>query len=161
MPFKWKSCLKVLCCDLICHASTWCDTTPSFPPFPHQLPILPVWDVYKMLQAIKVCKVPGPDLIPQKLLKDFACEGSTLLCHVHSSSLKEGLVPKHWNEAVDIPILKTCPCRTTKTNISDIPVCKDCWRLCSPVYTQWNLFWPQTVWKSKRQVHLPSSPWPC
>lgn len=82
---------------------------PAFLPPTNPLPTIPVWEVYNALQAVKPTKAPGPDQIPQKLLKEFACEISAPLCHILNCSFNEGIVPKQWKEAVVIPIPKSRP----------------------------------------------------
>ncbi|XP_078585796.1 uncharacterized protein LOC144867616 [Branchiostoma floridae x Branchiostoma japonicum] len=84
-------------------------TLPSFLPASKQLPPLQVWDVYKRLLAIKSSKAPGPDSIPLKLLREFACEFADPFCHILNTSFAEGLVPSQWKEAVVVPIPKSQP----------------------------------------------------
>jgi hypothetical protein len=48
--------------------------------------------VYQALRKIKTNKSPGPDLIPNKILKMFAFELAPVIADVYNSSLSQGVV---------------------------------------------------------------------
>ncbi|KAI8479105.1 hypothetical protein Bbelb_431700 [Branchiostoma belcheri] len=91
----------------------------SLPPIdatslPSYLPLLPApqvkpWDVYKKLLKVKPRKAAGPDGIPGKLIKEFACELSEPFTDILNTSLLEGSVPDEWKNAIVVPIPKTTP----------------------------------------------------
>ena len=73
------------------------------------LPLVYPWEVYDKLKVVKTKKAPGPDEIPQGVLRDFACELSDPLCDILNTSFREGIVPSQWKEANVIPIPKSQP----------------------------------------------------
>ena len=72
-------------------------------------PRIEPWEVYHKLKSVKVGKAGGPDMIPPRLIKEFACELSVPLSHIYSESLAEGTSPPEWKKAVVIPVPKTTP----------------------------------------------------
>ncbi|XP_078616268.1 uncharacterized protein LOC144884690 [Branchiostoma floridae x Branchiostoma japonicum] len=82
---------------------------PSFLPASQELPTRHVWDVCKRLLAVNTNKAPGPDGIPFKVLREFACDLSTPLYHVLNSSYAKGTVPSQWKQAVVVPVSKSQP----------------------------------------------------
>ncbi|KAI8494383.1 hypothetical protein Bbelb_276090 [Branchiostoma belcheri] len=61
------------------------------------------------LLAVNANKASGPDGIPSKVIRDFACELSTPFCHILNSSFAEGTVPSQWKQAVVVPVPKSQP----------------------------------------------------
>ncbi|XP_019639943.1 PREDICTED: uncharacterized protein LOC109481796 [Branchiostoma belcheri] len=86
----------------------------SFLPSPEQLPRLLDWDVYQRLRAVKPNKASGPDNIPPKLIKEFACELTSPLCHILNASFATGVVPHQWKQAVVVPVPKSQPATLDK-----------------------------------------------
>ena len=62
--------------------------------------------VMKLLQELKVNKAPGPDLIPNRVLKECYIELSPILTGLYRKSLKDGHLPRDWLSANVIGILK-------------------------------------------------------
>ena len=62
--------------------------------------------VRKLLDAIKPHKATGPDVIPARLLKDYAAEIAPLLMLIYQASLDQGTVPVDWKHAWVIPVYK-------------------------------------------------------
>ncbi|XP_033118580.1 uncharacterized protein LOC117118175 [Anneissia japonica] len=52
--------------------------------------------MYEQLCRINPYKSPGPDCIPNRIIKDFACELSIPLTDIFNTSLKDGVVPHIW-----------------------------------------------------------------
>ncbi|XP_071944695.1 uncharacterized protein [Antedon mediterranea] len=77
-------------------------------------PKIEVWEMYNNLKNLKSKKAAGPDGLPGRLLKEFACEFSVPVCDLFNSSLKEGIVPKMWKDATISPIPKTTPASISK-----------------------------------------------
>lgn len=82
---------------------------PTCLPTPNPLPQIHPWEVYDKLSKIKSNKAPGPDQVPQRVLKDFACELSGPVCNILNTSFHEGITPPQWKEAIVIPVPKTQP----------------------------------------------------
>ena len=73
------------------------------------VPWLFPWEVYEKLSKIKHTKASGPDMIPPKLVKEFAYELSWPLTDILNCSFKEGIVPVQWKKAIVVPIPKQHP----------------------------------------------------
>ena len=64
--------------------------------------------VYTPLRQIKTSKSPGPDMIPNKLLKMFACEFAPALADIYVS-MQQGVFPQRLKRAIVRPIPKQSP----------------------------------------------------
>ena len=62
--------------------------------------------VLKLLQEIIIRKATGPDLIPARILKDYAVELAPILTFIFQQSLDSGSVPSDWRTANIVPIYK-------------------------------------------------------
>lgn len=62
--------------------------------------------VEKKLSKIKLHKSPGPDELPNWLLRDFAPVLSGPVCAIYNASLREGYIPPLWKQANVTPIAK-------------------------------------------------------
>ena len=65
--------------------------------------------VYTSLRQIKNSKSPGPDMIPNKLLKMFACEFAPVLPDIYNVSMQQGVFPQRLKRAIIRPIPKQSP----------------------------------------------------
>ncbi|XP_035697780.1 uncharacterized protein LOC118430854 [Branchiostoma floridae] len=81
---------------------------PAFLPA-HPVPTIQVWDVYSKLKSTNCSKSPGPDGVPSRILKEFACEISGPICDLMNASFREGVVPRQWKEAYVVPLPKSTP----------------------------------------------------
>ncbi|KAI8519243.1 hypothetical protein Bbelb_025000 [Branchiostoma belcheri] len=107
---------------------------PSFLPT-QPLPTIQVWDVYSHLLSTNTYKSPGPDGIPARILKDFACELSSPLCDLFNTSLAEGTVPRQWKEGNVVPLPKSSPPNIDELRpISLTPMLS---KLCERFVTNW------------------------
>ena len=52
-----------------------------------------VREVHDSLSSLNVGKAIGPDMIPNRVLKDFAPELGPLIMDIYNCSLREGYVP--------------------------------------------------------------------
>jgi hypothetical protein len=52
--------------------------------------------VYSTLRHIKVTKSPGPDNIPNKILKTFVFELAHVVTDIHNASMVQGNFPQQW-----------------------------------------------------------------
>ena len=70
---------------------------------------IPVELVECRLRKVMVSKAPGPDSIPNWLLKKFSTELATPLASIFSASITQSQVPLQWKAADIIPIPKVHP----------------------------------------------------
>ena len=77
---------------------------PMVPPMDH-ITITPD-GVLKLLQEIKIRKATGPDMIPARILRDYAAELAPILTFIFQQSLDTGTVPSDWRTANIVPIYK-------------------------------------------------------
>lgn len=75
---------------------------------------------YKSLCHIKVNKSPGPSVIPNKILKEFAFELAPVLTDIYNSSLKEGYVPVQLKESLVRPLPKCSPPKSVENDLRPI-----------------------------------------
>ena len=57
--------------------------------------LVSVDDCFNELRSIKLNKSPGPDIIPNKILKEFAYELSPVICNIDNSSMIDGETVYH------------------------------------------------------------------
>ena len=88
---------------------TQSDVPPSF--------LVDTGQVYQALRKIKINKSPGPDLIPNKILKMFAFELAPVIANVYNSSLSQGVVPSQLKLSIVRPIPKVLPPTTTENDV--------------------------------------------
>ncbi len=95
----------------ICRALPALDTAqlPAYLPAAAPPPSVTRSQVWKELARIKSHKAPGPDNLPNKLLRVFAFEISEPVCNIINTSLSEGVVPTQWKCATIVPVPKINP----------------------------------------------------
>jgi len=89
------------------------DELPSFLPSKPP-PQIHAWEMYSELRKIKANKSAGPDDLPGKIIREFACELSTPVTDILNSSLAEGVVPQEWKDATVVPVPKEMPAQVAK-----------------------------------------------
>ena len=62
--------------------------------------------LHKLLKGLKPHKATGPDMVPARLLRDFASEFSIILSRLFQTSLNDGKIPSDWRKASIVPIYK-------------------------------------------------------
>ena len=77
---------------------------PAKPP-----PQIHVWEMYRELSKLTSKKSAGPDGLPGKIIKEFACELSIPVADILNTSLREGYVPQIFKDATVVPIPKEMP----------------------------------------------------
>ena len=82
---------------------------PAKPP-----PQIHVWEMYRELSKLNSKKSAGPDGLPGKIIKEFACELSIPVADILNASLREGYVPQIFKDATVVPIPKEMPATTAK-----------------------------------------------
>ncbi|KAI8510950.1 hypothetical protein Bbelb_118660 [Branchiostoma belcheri] len=65
--------------------------------------------MYTKLKNVQARKAAGPDGVPGRIIKEFACELSIPMTAILNSSVAEGHVPTQWRRANVVPLPKTNP----------------------------------------------------
>ena len=81
------------------------------PDVPYSLPSMPDINIeengiLKLLKEVNVYKAIGPDLIPNRILKDCCVELAPILTQIYKKSLREGRLPEEWLSANVTAIFK-------------------------------------------------------
>ena len=87
--------------------------------FPWYLKIEP-YEVFFKLCNINIRKAPGPDGIPNWVLRDFAGILCSPLCTIFNASVREGFVPAVWKQANVLPIPKVRPPQSIESDLRPI-----------------------------------------
>ena len=82
---------------------------PAKPP-----PQIHVWEMYRELSKLNSKKSAGPDGLPGKIIKEFACELSIPVADILNASLREGYVPQIFKDVTVVPIPKEMPATIVK-----------------------------------------------
>ena len=82
--------------------------------------IIPLVEVEKQLMKLNVNKAPGPDGIPNWVLKDFAGHLAGPVCAIFNASVREGHLPSVWKSAITRPIPKVSPPKTIENDLRPI-----------------------------------------
>ena len=84
--------------------------------------IISVDDTVSALRKVKTNKSTGPDNIPAWVLKEHADCLAAPLASIFNCSLREGVLPTVWKSANIIPLPKTKPLMSVKTDIRPISI---------------------------------------
>ena len=84
--------------------------------------IICVDDTVSALRKVKTNKSTGPDNIPAWVLKEHADCLAAPLASIFNCSLREGVLPNVWKSANIIPLPKTKPLMSVKTDIRPISI---------------------------------------
>ena len=76
--------------------------------------------VERKLSQINTHKAPGPDGLPNWLLRDFSTYLAGPVCAIYNASVREGTVPSRWKEANVVPVPKVHPPRTIEADLRPI-----------------------------------------
>ena len=77
-------------------------------------------EAYIALRQTKVKKAPGPDGIPNIVLKEFAFELAPLIADMYNTSLREGVVPPSLKHTIVFPLPKQMPPKSVENDIRPI-----------------------------------------
>ena len=77
-------------------------------------------EVFNELERINVHKSPGPDDLPNWVLREYAFAISEPLCHIFNFSLQNGVMPSIWKAANVVPIPKSHPPTSIKDDLHPI-----------------------------------------
>ena len=69
-------------------------------------PVIGLDGVVKLLRDLKPNKASGPDMIPNRVLKEAAVEIAPFLVMLFQTSLDQEILPKEWKHAYVSPIYK-------------------------------------------------------
>ena len=100
-------------------------------------PTIQPWEVYEKLKRVNTRKAAGPDQIPGRLIKEFACELSEPLADIINHSLQDGIVPLEWKSATVVPLPKSKPPSTSE--IRPISLTSLLSKVAESFITQWTL----------------------
>jgi len=91
------------------------------------------------LSRVKISKAPGPDGVPNWILRDFCTELSGPVCAMFNASIREGRVPQRWKEANVLPVPKTHPPRSIETDLRPISLTSTLVKLLESIVGAWML----------------------
>ncbi|KAI8493052.1 hypothetical protein Bbelb_290560 [Branchiostoma belcheri] len=110
---------------------------PAYLPASSPPPQIQPWDMYRELSNIRVRKAGGPDGIAPRIVKMFACELSEPLTDIFNTSLREGVVPSAWKEAVVAPLPKDLPATVDK--LRPISLTSIFAKICEGFVAKWTM----------------------
>ena len=108
----------------------------------HQVPdeyIISPETVLAKLNRINVHKAPGPDGIPNWVLRDFAPLLYEPLCAVFNASVREGKVPSLWKHANVLPIPKVNPPKSIESDLRPISLTATVSKVLEAIVGSWIL----------------------
>jgi len=76
--------------------------------------------VLAQLKRINMYKAPGPDNLPNWVLRDFAPFLFKPVCAIFNASVREGKVPSIWKKANVVPVAKVRPPMSVESDIRPI-----------------------------------------
>ena len=65
--------------------------------------------IYKKRREIKTTKSPGPNMLPNRILRIFACELAPIITDIYNSSMMQGVFPKALKRSIVVPVPKVSP----------------------------------------------------
>jgi hypothetical protein len=77
-------------------------------------------EVFNSLSRIDVHKSPGPDNLPNWVLREYAFAISEPICHIFNYSLQNGVMPDIWKAANVVPIPKSHPPASVQDDLRPI-----------------------------------------
>ena len=79
-----------------------------------------VTEVQASLSSLKTGKAIGPDMIPNRVLKEFAPELAPVIMDIYNRSLVEGYVPGLLKSCIVSPLPKVSPAQQIKSDLRPI-----------------------------------------
>ena len=79
---------------------------PSYLPAESTSPMIYTGQVFKALRELKPSKAGHPSDLPVRLIREFANELASPLCHLYNACIDEGVFPSCWKTATVVPIPK-------------------------------------------------------
>ena len=78
-----------------------------------------ILDVERKLSRVNV-HAPGPDGLPNWLLRHFSSHPAGPVCAIYNASIREGFVPSSCKEAKVVPVQKVQPPRAVESDLRPI-----------------------------------------
>ena len=94
-------------------------------------------DVERKLSQINIHKAPGPDGLPNWILRDFSAQLAGPVCAIFNASVREGFIPTRWKEANVIPVHKVHPPRSIETDLRPISLTATLGKLLESFVGSW------------------------
>jgi len=95
--------------------------------------------VERKLSRINIFKSPGPDKLPNWILRDFCAQLARPVCAIFNASVHQGVVPGRWKEATIIPVPKTNPPRTIQSDLRPISLTATLGKILESFIGEWIL----------------------
>ena len=105
---------------------------------PSQFIIFPE-EVYSRLTRINMRKAPGPDGLPNWILKEFAFTLADPICSIFNASVRQCTMPTVWKSANVVPIPKVKPTLSVDSDLRPISLTPTLSKLLESFVGQWML----------------------
>ena len=105
---------------------------------PSQFVIFPD-EIYNKLSRINTRKAPGPDGLPNWILKEFAFTLADPICSIFNASVRQCTVPTIWKSANVVPIPKVKPALSVDSDLRPISLTPTLSKLLESFVGQWML----------------------
>jgi len=99
--------------------------------------IVDTMDVYKALHKVSLNKSPGPDLIPNTIIKNLAFILCEPICALINSSIRQGTVPEYWKISRITPLPKQFPPTTIENDIRPISITNSIAKIAEKFISRW------------------------
>jgi len=103
--------------------------------------IIEPWQVAIKLPHIQLSKSPGPDDIPNWLLKEMAPLLADPICAIFNASVRQGHVSNRWKLANVVPVPKVYPPKDIRSDLRPIS-------LTPTLAKKMNLSWVRGFWSA-------------
>lgn len=77
-------------------------------------------ECYRDLKSVKCSKSPGPDFVPNRILKEFALELAPIVTNIYNTSMLQGVIPLPLKRSIVSPIPKCTPPKTIEDDLRPI-----------------------------------------
>ena len=94
-------------------------------------------DLERKLSQINIHKAPGPDGLPNWILRDFSVQLAGPVCAIFNASVREGFIPTRWKEVNVIPVPKVHPPRSIETDLRPISLTATLGKLLESFVGSW------------------------
>jgi len=111
---------------------------PSTDPFSTEFAI-DQGEVARKLSEIKIYKAPGPDGLPNWILRDFSAALAEPVSAIYNASVREGFVSPCWKDATIIPVPKVHPLRSIQSDLRPISLTATLAKLLESFVGSWIL----------------------
>jgi len=113
--------------------------------------------VERKLSQINVYKAPGPDDLPNWILRNFCTQFSGPVCAIFNASVREGTTPAWWKEANVNPVPKAHPPQLIESDLHQVSPTATLSKLLESFVGSWILDRIQvrcpSVWSTQESFH--------